>query len=297
MRKIVRIASLLPILLLSGHVSADGWQKAVGVESFNWYEYDPDGSELVHESGPRLFVEFSSSREYTKRINASYSGRLYGANVRYDGETQSGIPITTNSLYLGFALEAMFDYRLSINGDSFSNGGDWFLTYGLGYEGWLRGIRDTSTASGYNEFYRVPYTRLGLSFDANDQTRIQFGAKFPMLVREYVVYSRFVTDDTGEKFADLELAPVARATLYASIDFTMAENWNFRLYYDRYLFDASPKESLLTASGNPVYCFDGNSDGVCDALNAINSGSDSETRAYQPHSEHQTIGVRFTLSF
>lgn len=297
MRKIVRIVSLLPILLLSGYVSAEGWQRAVGVESFNWYEYAPDGSELVHESGPRLFVEFSSSRAHTKRINASYSGRLYGASVFYDGETQSGTPITTNSLYLGFVLEAMFDYRLSIDGDSLSNSGDWFLSYGLGYEGWLRGIRDTSTASGYNEFYRVPYTKLGLSFDANNQTRIQFGAKFPMLVREYVVYSRFVTDDTGEKFADLELSPIANATLYIAIDYRMKENWGFRFYYDRYLFDASPKKSLLTASGNPVYCLDSNNDGVCDALNAIDSGSDSEARAYQPRSDQQTIGVRLTLNY
>jgi len=77
----------------------------------------------------------------------------------------------------------------------------------------------------------------------------------------------------------------------------MTERWNFRLYYDRYLFDASPTENLITASGNPVYCLDRNGDGVCEALNAINSGSDSLVQVQQPRSEHQTIGLRFYFSY
>lgn len=293
----IKIMGIVTGLLFSsaaaGEVAAQ-WRSSLGIESFNWFEYDASGAEIVHESGPRLFAELGRRSEYSPRLGAIYSGRLYGGSVGYDGQTQTGTPVTTNSLYLGLRLEAMFDYRLP---GAMAASHDWFLHFGLGYDSWVRGIQDTPTASGYNERYQVSYSKLGVVFDTNQRIRVQFGAKFPVMVREDVDYSRFATDDTGENFADLQLAPRATTTLYAAVDYRMTARWNVSLYYDHYLFEASPSENLLTASGSPVYCLDTNGDGVCEALNAIDSGSDRLVMAFQPKSDHRTIGVRLTFGY
>ncbi|NOR51092.1 MAG: hypothetical protein GQ470_00590, partial [Gammaproteobacteria bacterium] len=107
MRKITRVFTgfLLP-LALAGEVAVagdndTGWHSSVGVEQFDWVEYYANGTEILRESGQRLFVELSTESEYTSRLGGIYSGRFYGANVDYDGQTQSGVSATSNSLYLG----------------------------------------------------------------------------------------------------------------------------------------------------------------------------------------------------
>jgi len=293
MRKIIGLASIFTILILGSPLASGDWQSSVGVESFSWHEYDASETKLLEESGARLFVGFNSKYAHSGHLHGNYSVKLYGANVNYDGQTQGGTPVSTNTLYLGSTFEALYGYQLF----SGQRGNDWLLSFALGHDGWVRGIQDTSGASGYNEFYRVPYTKLGLSVESSVRTKIQIGAKLPFAVRERVAYSRFITDDTGESFADLNLAPVANLSLYASVDFQLAENWDFRLFYDRYLFGASPSVVLKTQSGGNVYCLDTNSDNVCEAFNAIDSGSDSLVVAQQPESHQQTIGIRMTYSY
>ncbi|MCW8825901.1 MAG: hypothetical protein OQK78_05695 [Gammaproteobacteria bacterium] len=298
MRKIVKLAAYLTILLFSYPLYAEEWQSALGVELFSWHEYDLSGREMVHEMGPRLFVEFESAADRSKRFNHSFRGRLYSGFVKYDGETQGGVPLTSHSIYAGFVVESMLNYRVStVVKERRSEGQAWYLSAGLGYEGWLRGIQDTASASGYSEIYQVPYSKLGILYEANHRTQLQFGAKLPLMVSERILFSRFVTDDTGEHFSDFNLEPQANLTLYASLDYQLANRMDISLYYDRYLFGASPNVSLLTASGNPVYCLDVDSNGICEAHNAINSGADSVVVAHQPKSHLQTIGVRFNFSY
>ena len=131
--------------------------------------------------------------------------------------------------------------------------------------------------------------------DTNERTRIQFGAKLPLMIREDVAFSRFSTID-GVTLADIELAPGATTTLYASIDYKMTDRWNIRVYYEHYLFEASPSVNLLTVSGDPVYSYDSDGDGVAD-WNSTDDGTNNPVLANQPESDLRTIGVRFTFGY
>ncbi|MBI5419683.1 MAG: hypothetical protein HZA60_06320 [Deltaproteobacteria bacterium] len=126
------------------------------VESFKWKEFDDGGNRLLKESGPRYGVGYSGSLIRDRaffRPRAEY----FRGTVDYDGQTQSGTPVQTDTGYWG----------LKIEGDA---GGiiplaNWISVEpfgGLGYSYWVRDIKSTGQAIGYKEYWDSVYLRLGL---------------------------------------------------------------------------------------------------------------------------------------
>lgn len=213
----------------------------LSAQSFTWKEFDSAGRQLLEERGPRFFVgaTFDNSRRQGPGMLYSVNGKIYLGNVDYDGQTQSGIPATTDVNYFGLNIEAQGGYRFGrrIGADVFG---------GLGIDNWRRSIADGRTASGttvfgYDEDYMILYGKAGVGFFhlLNGWSyAFQGGVKLPLVTYEYV--------NLG---SGVYLEPGPRASAFANIQFDFGSRRNNRfgvaLYYDSYRFSESDPELLI----------------------------------------------------
>jgi hypothetical protein len=127
---------------------------------FTWREFS-GGRRLLKESGP-LFAGGAVAELVTvSALTLRGRAEIFGGVVNYDGETQEQIPVKTEVSYLGTKQEFDLGYRYAADG--------WHLEpfTGLGYRWWLRGLHDSTAvdgqpASGYTEYWRTGYLRLGM---------------------------------------------------------------------------------------------------------------------------------------
>ena len=130
-------------------------------ESFTWREFDDAGGQLLKESGPRFGVGVAFTREFANHLTLKPRIELNSGSVDYDGQTQSGVPVTTTTNYFGIKLEMDLAGRIRP-----SQGFVLEPFAGIGIRAWSRDIKDGTAADGslaigYTENWTTFYGRLG----------------------------------------------------------------------------------------------------------------------------------------
>jgi hypothetical protein len=128
-------------------------------EYFKWKEFN-DGSTLLEESGPIFGIGVSAKGTVYKSITLKGRGEFFGGSVDYDGQTQVGTPVRTDTDYVGFKIEVDGGWKFLVKEKSSLEP---FL--GLGARKWNRDIKGTNFASGVEEDWRTIYARLGIRGD------------------------------------------------------------------------------------------------------------------------------------
>ncbi|MFA9462073.1 hypothetical protein [Thiohalorhabdus methylotrophus] len=216
----------------------------IGLESFRWVEEDPANTSrnLLVERGERIAGSLSwdnLAREGEGQIHRLL-GRAYHQEVVYDGETQDGRPVETETEYTGALVEGRIGQRLAVSGAPL--GLD--VLGGVGLEVWNRWIKDTriddgAVVSGYEETYGVLYLKGGLGVAELSAGawfgRAEVGIKYPLEIREEI------------RELDASLRPEERTSLYAVAEIAhtviQGRDLGVTLYYESYRFGLSPTTS------------------------------------------------------
>jgi hypothetical protein len=213
----------------------------VKVESFTWKEFD-GGEELLEETGPIFGLGFSNRSTIGNWFVFSEKIELFMGTVDYDGQTQSGTPVTTDTEYLGCLLEINFGGKI-VSSEKFSL--EPFA--GLGYRWWTRDLQDTSTAYGYEEEWSSFYTRLGLHAESQVSNRFklfaQAGIKYPLVNRNEAKLSRF-------GIRDVTLEPENELSYFADAGFKTG-HFMLSIYYEGMRFDESDPDDTYGAFIQP----------------------------------------------
>jgi hypothetical protein len=212
----------------------------VGVERFRWQEFDSPGPRLLKETGPRFVVGASYDGFRRQQTGFVYrvAGALYLGSVDYYGQTQGGVPLRTDTEYLGLRVEGLAGWRVGgrVGVDFFG---------GVGFDDWIRDIDDSiavdgTPAYGYAETYIILYAKAGVGLSVSQPQwygRWDIGVKYPTYTYEYV-------DLAG----GVDLSPGRRASLFTGIrsDFGRRRgfHWGFALDYDSFRFSESDPEFL-----------------------------------------------------
>lgn len=118
------------------------WKVSGGLSllDFNYKEFDDDGSLLDREDGTLPGLIFGLERPRGPWV---LGGRFsyYAGSVDYDGQTNTGTPITTRTDEKISEIEGRAEYWLRPEDR-------WAVYGGLGYRYWARDIRPTRTAGG-----------------------------------------------------------------------------------------------------------------------------------------------------
>jgi len=147
----------ISVLFSSSAVAANKSSLYLKVESFTWTEDSESGTKLLEETGP-LYVLGSSARlDITRSVTLGIRAEQFAGTVDYDGQTQGGEPIETDTGYLGFLLEGDMGCKFAVREKGFLE-----LFAGPGYKCWERNLKSTGDATGYIENWWSFYTRFGI---------------------------------------------------------------------------------------------------------------------------------------
>lgn len=216
----------------------------VSMESFQWSEYDSSGSRLLREHGPRLGFGLRWDNYARPLDHWRYSAltRLTVGTVSYDGQTQSGVPVQTDTQYTGLRGEVMAGYQVGFG---------LLVQGGAGLDLWQRLIKDTTSAIGYRETYSIFYAKAGIGYLGHvggGRLLAVVGPKMPVYTNEYV-------DMRHVGYDPLTLHPGRRVSPFGQIEFISESGdqpqWRASLYYDSYRFTPSDP-ATLTAGGATV---------------------------------------------
>ena len=123
---------------------------------FDFQEFDEDGDRLLTESGflPGIEAGWTWHRD---RLALAVDASYLNGEVDYNGQTQAGAPLSTNT------DEEIGDIEASATGYFFSRD-NWQAgaRLGAGYRHWQRDIQPTATTSGLSETYTWGYGTAGL---------------------------------------------------------------------------------------------------------------------------------------
>lgn len=148
-------------------------------ESFTWKEYDDSGSQLLKESGLLSAMGASVRADIAESLVLRGRGELFGGTVNYDGQTQTGTPVETDTNYAGFKMEGNIGWKFKVSEKSSLE-----PFAGLGYRWWLRDMQDTLYVAGYEETWWSFYARLGVhgdhTFSGQLKAFAEAGVKLPV---------------------------------------------------------------------------------------------------------------------
>jgi hypothetical protein len=229
----------------------------------------------LDETGTRYVVNGFLGNTLRTKSKFIYraEAKLYFGTVDYDGQTQDGVPVTSETNYTGLMMEGEAGYRAGNASGTLA----WDIVGRGGFDNWIRDI-DNSTdvtgrsVSGTTEQYTImnlrvgtgPYWQVGVW-----QARFLGGFKLPILTNEYIRKEDSGFDD------DVTLEPKGRISTFFNFYnyFRITEKLllTFEVFYDSYRFDASNREVV--------------SDGGQDIL------------VWQPKSTQDNYGVQGGVSF
>jgi hypothetical protein len=168
LKKSVAIVAIL-MLVITTHmvlfstpaIATNEFDVYLKAESFTWKEFNDSGARLLKESGPIYGVGLSvKSDDIYKLLTLKAKGELFGGSVDYDGQTQAGTPVKTDTDYLGFKIETDGGWKFILKEKSSLE-----PFAGLGFRWWIRDLKSTSSAIGYEEKWWSFYARLGIHGD------------------------------------------------------------------------------------------------------------------------------------
>lgn len=164
-----------------------------GLMAFDYVEYgDNSGTYNSFDGDDNTFLDGESGLipgvvmklKTNEQIFYEWEGSLYYNKVKYDGQTQSGIPITTKS----DALIIDTHFKVGFNFER-SHGRESKIYGGLGYRYWYRNIvptvinspgsaDDGKTVAGLLEEYTWFYSMLGYAVNFNALNNVKVGLDF-----------------------------------------------------------------------------------------------------------------------
>jgi hypothetical protein len=230
--------ALLVVFEIS-HVSvaaAEGFYLYGVVESFTWKEFDDSGARLVKESGPLFGIGIAYSHEFDDKLIFAPRGEIFFGSVDYDGQTQTGEPVTSTVGYFGFKLEGDLGRKFKVT-QSFS-----LEPFGgLGLRWWLRDIHDGTTATGgtaygYTEGWTTFYGRLGIRGDVDLSSRTQMFAEAGLKLPLYNENTAYLSD--AGLGSDVTLYPGKSLSSFAEVGMQI-NRFKASLFYDGMRFSKS----------------------------------------------------------
>ena len=166
------------------------------VQSFTWKEFQ-NGDQLLKESGPIFGIGAAAKWTVVNQLTLKLNGEFFIGSIDYDGQTQSGIPVETDTDYDGFIFQGDMGWEFVI-GENLSI--EPFAGYGV--RRWDRDIQSTNIATGYKEEWTSYYARLGVRGEHayNDQFGVftEAGIRIPTDT-ENKVDALNVTLEPGDK--------------------------------------------------------------------------------------------------
>jgi hypothetical protein len=209
----------------------------LGSEGYSWSEYE-GGRKLLEESGNRYFLAFGFLQEGESGALFGYHGKVYAGDVAYDGQTQSGAPVTSTTGYGGMVNEVDLHYRLSGAVNYHFD-----ILTGLGIDFWKRDIKGAyvpsldASAAGYSEEYLIGYARLGVAVEhIGHGVQGALGVKLPVYTWEMAHLKGAMGADT-----DPVLEPGKILSYFAAVGYRFDNPWSLSLSYEGYRFAQSPK--------------------------------------------------------
>lgn len=138
----------------SGNDSLTLWLGG-SVLDFGYKEFTPDGDVSNREDGLLPGVRLGLEYYWEKNQRLTLDLTHHDGVADYDGQTQSGTPLTT------LTDEAITHLNFTLGGmaDAFDDASAY---WGLGYRQWQRNIRSRGSVQGLLETYMWPYVLLGL---------------------------------------------------------------------------------------------------------------------------------------
>ena len=128
---------------------------------FTYKEFDDDNVLLDREDGliPGFIMGY---KQKGNNLITDVFFSYHATDIQYDGQTQSGVPVTTRS------DADIYEFQAKIASEFRTRGNYQYEMYGgVGYRFWQRNIRSTAAATGIFEEY--------------DWTYLMLGAKFPLM--------------------------------------------------------------------------------------------------------------------
>lgn len=261
-------------VLFSGSAPAqaeDEYNVYAHVESFVWKEFDGT-TQLLKESGPLYGIGFTFHGDIGDEgaaLTLTPRFELFGGSVDYDGQTQDGVPVKTDTGYFGFKLEFDIGGRFGkeINIEPF---------VGLGIRDWWRNINDGidvtgRPVSGYVENWDMIYGRLGVRGDIGSKDAKMFFeavARIPI----YNENTAYLSDIDFAYYDDVTMEPGKVVTLFAELGVKL-HAFKMSVFY----------EAMRFGESKHVFKYNGFYDAVFES--------------WQPKSEADLIGVRIGAAF
>ena len=235
-----------------------------GIENFKWKEYHGN-EKLLEESGNRSFLGLAIDRTHSlsSEIVYNHEAKFYGGDVIYDGQTQAGVPVKSNTGYSGLLYSAEFGRRLELMESKFA----WDILFGLKLDMWDRdikgGLDETGNfARGYKESYTIVSGNAGTGPVWKNNYwfgRFLLGFSYPFFTKEVV------------QGLHAPLEPKGQTSIYFKMhnQFPMTKHVNFilDLYYDAYQFGQSDPVSIS-----------------------------NDIKVWQPDSSQETLGLQIGVS-
>lgn len=175
----MRAGFILGLLLIqSVHLSSADviFEIGTGLIDFDYVEYDANNVFLDGESGliPGVIMKLKTDT----KVYFGWEGGLYYNKIKYDGQTQGGTPVKTNS-------DAFIaDTHFKVGGNIIHlSGVEQQIYLGTGYRYWYRNIRSGqdilgNPVAGLLEEYRWYYGLLGYAVHFNASNNVNIGFDF-----------------------------------------------------------------------------------------------------------------------
>lgn len=236
-----------------------------GAMDFDYQEFS-DGERLNHEQGTLFGLTAAAHKDWGK--NFVEADIAYFANdVQYDGQTQNGTPVETNTDEIIVESAALYG-RYFQPRKKFHHA----LLAGLGYRYWQRDINSTRTALGVVETYTWWYAQLGWRgiYQASTRGTWLAGVKLVQPIRAEIDID-FINalDDTT-----LPLGEETGLQLDLTYQLRLAKNWRLDVaaFYSAWDIGRS-REATLRQNGAAV------------------------GTVFEPESETRSVGMKISGSY
>ncbi len=212
-----------------------------------WKEFGPNNERLLEESGWVPGIGFSCDTKFESQIIFRQRTELFRGRIDYDGQTQSGVPVTTTTDYLGIDVRGELGVERNLTDP-------WLIEpfTGLGIRAWQRDINNGVTATGgavqgYTERWRTVHVLLGMRTTIRQSAIMRFygeaGAKIPLYNENYVYLS-----DIGAG-SNVSLEPGKQVSYFAEIG-VKYRRLRAGLFYEDFRF---PRSDNVQGSQNFYY--------------------------------------------
>ncbi len=215
---------------------------AASLLNFDYEEFDESGNSFNTEKGiiPGTFIYISSSGK-SSRLTNSVGVELYGGQVNYDGQTQSGIPLTTDTNETIYRLFYKLDWSPENYGVS---------TYGKAtWQQWGRDILSNRLTSGLFERYQWWAFELGFSLPLHKDNKNTWLFEFG-ITRTSNGTIQIDLDRQGFGRPKLDLGNGSGFTAALHYQFTMSaqSEIGFELRHQRWTFGRSNTKRISNGS-------------------------------------------------